>query len=90
MLYYFLLIFPTWFKGVLTTYHIQLSSYFSQWVFGREILKMIEFTQSNIVYKGILMDTQEDFKTIPEDLEDYTTNFEETVLSRGGVRNRLA
>jgi hypothetical protein len=44
---------------------------------------MIEFTKNNIVYKDILMDTQEDFKTIQEDLEDYTTDFQETALSKG-------
>jgi hypothetical protein len=40
MLYHFLLIFPTGFKGVLATYQIQLSSYFSHRVFAGDILKM--------------------------------------------------
>jgi hypothetical protein len=39
-LYHFLLIFPTGFKGVLTTYQIQFSSYFSHRVFGGDFLKM--------------------------------------------------
>jgi hypothetical protein len=64
MLYHFLLIFPTGFKGVLTTYQIQLSSYFSHRVFGGEILKiknfkMIEFIKDSFVYKGIIMNAQE-------------------------------
>jgi hypothetical protein len=70
MLYHFLLVFPTGFKGVLTTYQIQLSSYFSHRVFGGGILKMmtfkmIEFIKSSIVYKGVLMDMQESFRDYP-------------------------
>jgi hypothetical protein len=64
MLYHFLLVYPTGFKGVLTTYQIQLSSYFSHGVFGGEILKMknfkmIEFIKDSVVYKGIIINVQE-------------------------------
>jgi hypothetical protein len=57
MLYYFLLNFPDRFKGVLTTYQIQLSSYFSHGVFGGEILKMtafkmIKFTKEQCCLQG--------------------------------------
>jgi hypothetical protein len=89
MLYYFLLNFPTGLKEFLTTYQIQLSSYFSHRVFGGEILKimtfkMIKFRKSSVVYKDILMNTQEDFsKTMREDPEDYTRDFQEMALSKG-------
>jgi hypothetical protein len=83
MLYYFLLIIPTGFKGVLTTYHIWLSSYFPNGFFWGRDSKDDRVYKEHNVYKGILMDTQEDFKTIQEDLEDYTTDFQETALSKG-------
>jgi hypothetical protein len=87
MLYHFLLLFPLGFKGVLTTYQIQLSSYFSHWVFGGEILKMKNFqddrfTKNSIVYKGILF-TRTLSRLSKKISEDYTRYFQEMALSKG-------
>jgi hypothetical protein len=40
MLYHFLLLLPLGFKGVLTTYQLLFSSYFSHRVFGGEVLEI--------------------------------------------------
>jgi hypothetical protein len=89
MLYYFLLIFPKGFKGVLTTYQIQLSSYFSHRVFGGEILKMMTFKMIEYLQRAQLFTrtssyiSKKTFKTMREDLKDCTRDFQETALSKG-------
>jgi hypothetical protein len=86
MLYYFLLIFPKGFKGVLTTYQLQLSSYFSHRVFGGEILKMMTFKmiqRSQLFTRTSSHKSKKTFKTMREGLEDYTRDFQETALSKG-------
>jgi hypothetical protein len=80
MLYHFLLIFPTGFKGVLATYQIQISSYFSHRVFGGDILKMIDLQRTVLFTRTCpCMFTQEH----SQDKEDYTRHFQETALSKG-------
>jgi len=76
MLYHFLLIFPTGFKGVLATYQILLSSYFSHWVFGAR-------DSEDIKIKDIIKSYKYTHKIIQEDSEDYTRDFQEMTLSKG-------
>ena len=48
-----------------------------------KFFKMIESTKDRVVYKDILMDTQEHSKDYARRFEDYTRYFQGFALSKG-------